>query len=131
MVPPGPAGSRAVRGRCSQRCSHDQPTDSEPRHPPPRQVQVSYLRRALGLASAGPAPSLRTEAGGYALDVDADAVDVYRFERGVSSAAGRLAQPSRQEVEAGLAELRAALGLWRGGALQDVGDEPVVVPEGE
>src|ERR671919_1234411 len=110
MVPPGPAGSRAVRGRCS----HDQPTDSEPRHPPPRQVQVSYLRRALGLASAGPAPSLRTEAGGYALDVDADAVDVYRFERGVSSAAGRLAQPSRQEVEAGLAELRAALGLWRG-----------------
>ncbi|HYZ97652.1 MAG TPA: BTAD domain-containing putative transcriptional regulator, partial [Acidimicrobiales bacterium] len=131
MVPPGPAGSRAVRGRCSQRCSHDQPTDSEPRHPPPRQVQVSYLRRALGLASAGPAPSLRTEAGGYALDVDADAVDVYRFERGVSSAAGRLAQPSRQEVEAGLAELRAALGLWRGEALQDVAYESFVVAEVE
>jgi predicted ATPase/DNA-binding SARP family transcriptional activator len=93
------------------------------------QVQVSYLRRALGLASTGAAPCLRTEAGGYVLDVNADAVDVYRLERAVSSATERLAQQSREEVEAGLAELRAVLGLWRGEALQDVAYEPFAVPE--
>jgi predicted ATPase/DNA-binding SARP family transcriptional activator len=95
------------------------------------QVLVSYLRRVLGFASAGGAPCLRTEAGGYVLDVEPDAVDVYRFEHGVSSATARLADPSREEVEAGLAELRAVLGLWRGEALQDVAYEPFVVAEVE
>ncbi len=93
------------------------------------QVQVSYLRRALGMASSGGAPCLRTEAGGYVLDVEADAVDMYRFERAVSSATERLATESRDEVEAGLAELRTALGLWRGEALQDVAYEPFAAPE--
>jgi DNA-binding SARP family transcriptional activator len=36
------------------------------------QGQVSYLRRVLGFAPTGPAPGLRTAAGGYVLDVDPD-----------------------------------------------------------
>ena len=55
------------------------------------QVQVSYLRRALGLATTGDPPALRTAAGGYQLDVEPDSVDSHRFERLVTAAAGRLA----------------------------------------
>ena len=91
------------------------------------QVQVSYLRRTLGLSSAGDAPALRTVAGGYRLDVDADSVDVLRFERLVTSAAARLATPTSRDADVALGELQSALDLWRGEALQDVAGEPFAV----
>ena len=95
------------------------------------QVQVSYLRRVLGLSPTGPAPALRTAASGYLLDVAAESIDVHRFERLVVSAGERLASRSHVEVEAALAELEDALRLWRGEPLQDVGYEPFVVAEVE
>ena len=93
------------------------------------QGQVSYLRRVLRLSSTGPAPALRTTVGGYVLDVDPASVDVRRFERQVSSAAGRLGDPTSGDAEVALSELRAALSLWRGEPLQDVAHEPFAVAE--
>ena len=70
------------------------------------QKYVSELRKAL------PAPILETAAGGYRLDVGPDAVDARRFERLVAD--GHVA---------------AALALWRGDVLADLGDLAFVVPE--
>jgi len=76
---------------------------------------VSRLRGALG-------GSVVPVSGGsaYALQVAAEAVDVFRFER--------LAEEGRAALERGAVaraadRLRAALGLWRGPALADVADE--------
>jgi predicted ATPase/DNA-binding SARP family transcriptional activator len=93
------------------------------------QGQVSYLRRVLRLSSTGPAPALRTSAGGYVLDIDPASVDVRRFERQVSSAGDRLGNPNSGDAEAALSELRSALDLWRGEPLQDVASEPFAVAE--
>jgi predicted ATPase/DNA-binding SARP family transcriptional activator len=93
------------------------------------QVQVSYLRRALGLPATGDAPALRTVAGGYVLDVEPDSVDVHRFERLVTSAAGRLTKGEHLDAGAALAELREALDLWRGRPLQDVAYEQFAVAD--
>ena len=87
------------------------------------QVQVSYLRRALGLATTGDPPALRTAAGGYQLDVEPDSVDSHRFERLVTAAAGRLATGSSDAAARAVGELEQALGLWRGEPLQDVAYE--------
>src|SRR5947209_18548086 len=75
------------------------------------QNAVSQVRRILP-ANA----SLRTESGGYALDVDPDAVDARRFER--------LVREAEEELELGdpasaRTTLRDALSLWRGPALVD------------
>jgi predicted ATPase/DNA-binding SARP family transcriptional activator len=95
------------------------------------QVLVSYLRRTLGSRDEEGTAALRTAAGGYALDVSADQVDVHRFERAVRSARARLtpSEATRQGVEATVRGLRTALGLWRGEPLQDVPHEPFVVAE--
>lgn len=65
--------------------------------------QVSRLRRVLG-------PALRTEPGGYRLDVGPDDVDARAFERLL--AAGRSAAGPAE----GVALLERAAGLWRGPA---------------
>jgi DNA-binding SARP family transcriptional activator len=76
---------------------------------------VSYLRRTLGPAGND---VLVTRAPGYALVVDDDAVDAARFERAVHQALQ--AGSDRPAAEDALAELDAALSLWRGEPLADV-----------
>ena len=90
--------------------------------PPPSatgtlQTYVSRMRRAL---QGGPELSL--DAGGYRLDVDADAVDFRRFE--ALADRGR-AELGRHEVAEALDSLDAALELWRGPALADLADTEV------
>ena len=70
------------------------------------QKYVSELRKTL------PDPVLRTAGRGYVLDVDPDVVDARRFERLVEQQ-----------------DFRAALDLWRGEVLADLGELGFVVPE--
>ena len=75
------------------------------------QKQISRLRRRLG----DHAP-VRHSGAGYALEIDPDAVDCCRFEellRRARVAAGQ------DDSERAAADLRTALGLWRGAALAD------------
>ncbi|MGW4421860.1 BTAD domain-containing putative transcriptional regulator [Streptosporangium sp. NPDC004631] len=79
------------------------------------QAQVSRLRRNL------PGDLIEFHGAGYRLAVDADDVDVHRFER--------LTREGRRFLVAGHHEraarsLRDALGLWRGPALANVADAP-------
>jgi predicted ATPase/DNA-binding SARP family transcriptional activator len=74
------------------------------------QVYVSGLRRALDEAGAGGA--LVTRPGGYALELDRERVDAYRFERLLGEARGA-------EAERAAELLREALALWRGPPLLD------------
>ncbi|QYC39012.1 Putative HTH-type transcriptional regulator [Nonomuraea coxensis DSM 45129] len=71
------------------------------------QALVSRLRRVL------PDGVVEADAGGYRLAVEAEAVDVCRFERLVGQARG--AEPAAR-AEA----LRSALALWRGGAMEGI-----------
>jgi DNA-binding SARP family transcriptional activator len=84
------------------------------------QVHVSRLRKALGNAA------LETRAGGYALNVEAESVDLFRFED--------LTQDGRRLLAAGdPAAARAAFGealaLWRGPPLADFTYEPFAQTE--
>ncbi|MFI9330271.1 BTAD domain-containing putative transcriptional regulator [Kitasatospora sp. NPDC052868] len=85
------------------------------------QSLVSRLRRVLGDPAL-----LGSDPGGYRLAVEADAVDVVRFERLARS--GRLLLAQDRPAEAAAA-LREALGLWRGGALADVREAPFAEAE--
>jgi len=67
---------------------------------------VSRLRKVL------PDGAVEGRPDGYRLLVDPDAVDAVRFER--------LLTLARNEPP-GIRQLRAALGLWRGAAMQDIG----------
>src|SRR5581483_6398016 len=78
-------------------------------------IQVSRLRKALA-----PAAPLVTRAGGYALELEPDAIDVHRFERLLAD--GRDANAAGKHAEAS-ATLDEALSLWRGPALADVAYE--------
>jgi ABC-2 type transport system ATP-binding protein len=74
---------------------------------------VSRLRHALADAGASKyGVELATVDPGYALHADPDRVDVHRFHRLVRQAAETEAPKQRAET------LRAALGLWRGEALE-------------
>lgn len=77
------------------------------------QASVSRLRRALGAGAA----LLATVAPGYVLRLEAEQLDVRRFEHLLEVAAA--ADPT---AAAGL--MREALGLWRGPALADLAFEP-------
>jgi len=86
------------------------------------QMQISRLRRWLSEAGLERG-ALVAEQGGYALAVHGLRLDADRFEQ--------LLEAGRRRVEAadsdgGAAHLREALGLWRGGALEDAGDGPQV-----
>ncbi len=76
------------------------------------QSHVSQLRRALGRAG----DAVATGPDGYCLDVPAGHVDAKAFEAAVRDAAA-LDAPARATA------LAAALGRWRGPALQGLGDE--------
>jgi DNA-binding SARP family transcriptional activator/tetratricopeptide (TPR) repeat protein len=75
------------------------------------QVHVSQLRKFL------PKGTLVTRPPGYLLELDAEALDLQRFERLVEAA--RSVDPARASSLLG-----EALGLWRGPPLAEFGDEP-------
>ena len=81
----------------------------------------SYVSRLRGVLA--PEAALAARGGGYVLGVDPGAVDVVRFE---GLAASGQAVLRRGEAAAAAGYFRAALGLWRGRALADVGEvEPL------
>jgi DNA-binding SARP family transcriptional activator len=79
------------------------------------QRHVSELRKLLG------AEAIETRAPGYLLRVAPNCLDLERFEQWTERAAHALA---RGDHDAGLDQLRAALGLWRGAPLADLAYEP-------
>jgi predicted ATPase/DNA-binding SARP family transcriptional activator len=88
------------------------------------QLRVSKLRRAL-VAAGVPGDVLLTQAPGYRLAVDPEAVDAVRFERLVTRSRALAGDPA-----AALTVLEEALALWRGPALADVGDVEWAAAEG-
>jgi DNA-binding SARP family transcriptional activator len=84
------------------------------------QIYVSHLRKAL------PGGVLRTQAPGYVVEVEPDALDLGRFGR--MRADGRAAL-ERGDAAAAAALLADALGLWRGAALAEF-PEPFARVEG-
>jgi DNA-binding SARP family transcriptional activator len=75
------------------------------------QTQIMRLRRLLGNAR------IRTEPGGYLLDIQPDDVDVVRFERLVSAVA------AETEVDEQRLLLAEALTIWRGTPFEGVGSQ--------
>ena len=95
--------------------------DELPRNPANAlQIQVSYLRKALANTQPDGASLLETRAGGYSLLVDRSTIDAHRFESTVKHLAPSDALRSTEGLSAALDEVDAALGLWRGDALEDV-----------
>ncbi|HEY7199345.1 MAG TPA: BTAD domain-containing putative transcriptional regulator, partial [Candidatus Dormibacteraeota bacterium] len=100
--------------------------------PPPSasaslQAYVSNLRRLLepGRSPRAPARLLVSAPPGYAVRVDGDAVDAWRFER-LLRQARELGRPDPGKARSLLEE---ALALWQGPAYAEVGDEPWAVAE--
>jgi predicted ATPase/DNA-binding SARP family transcriptional activator len=83
-------------------------------------VAIARLRRALEPLDGDGPPVLRTVAGGYMLSLSAGQLDAEEF--GALVKAGQDALHDGQAARAGDL-LRAALALWRGPALADVGFE--------
>jgi DNA-binding SARP family transcriptional activator len=91
------------------------------------QTYVAHLRRLLEPERPPRAPArlLVSAAPGYALRLDGDAVDAWRFERLVGEAReNSMAGPARARIVLG-----EALALWRGGAYAEVADEEWAVAE--
>jgi len=84
------------------------------------QVYVHGLRQALG------SERIETHGSGYRLPVEESEVDLARFER-LLERGGRALAEGRPADSAD--DLRAALALWRGSALADLGGEPVAEAE--
>ncbi|MGS0687093.1 BTAD domain-containing putative transcriptional regulator [Nakamurella sp. GG22] len=89
------------------------------------QAYVSHLRRALepDRAPRTPATVLVSEPPGYAIRVPTNAVDAWRFEALVRSAAEQPGTASEREL------LDEALALWRGDAFGEFAAEPWAEPE--
>ncbi|MBM7439029.1 BTAD domain-containing putative transcriptional regulator [Streptomyces sp. HB132] len=77
----------------------------------------TYVRTLRQRLPAGAVDGLRTEPSGYSLDAVPGEVDMLLFEQQL--AAARAAR-DRGEDAAALRAYESALGLWRGGVLQDV-----------
>lgn len=86
-------------------------------------VQISRLRKALE-----PEELLKTRSGGYVLEVEAEEIDVHRFERLLEQ--GKRDNAAGKHLEA-LAALETALGLWRGAALADLAYQDFARTEAE
>jgi DNA-binding SARP family transcriptional activator len=89
------------------------------------QVHVSRLRKALSVGNAGGAVIVTRERG-YQLRVDPERLDSYQFERLVTEGRRELAAGSPARAAAAF---EAALSLWRGAPLADLGEEPFVQRE--
>ena len=91
------------------------------------QAYVSRLRKALrGELVNGEGGVIVFDHGGYRLDLSADDVDSYRFERLVEDA-DRCARSG--DAERATRVLTDALELWRGPALSEFADEPFAQTE--
>jgi DNA-binding SARP family transcriptional activator/pimeloyl-ACP methyl ester carboxylesterase len=90
------------------------------------QVRLAELRRAFRSAGPGEAGRLVTVAPGYQLRAAAGELDALRF--GQLAAAGRAALTAGDPAAA-IGDLDAALALWRGPALADLGDQEFAVTE--
>jgi DNA-binding SARP family transcriptional activator len=95
------------------------------RHPPGKarnavQAHIVRLRRILSdrLGDKRAKDMLQTSPAGYVLHLDDGAIDAHRFSHGVAAAKELKATDQQRAAEL----LRAALALWRGPALLDVGD---------
>jgi basic membrane lipoprotein Med (substrate-binding protein (PBP1-ABC) superfamily)/DNA-binding SARP family transcriptional activator len=87
------------------------------------QIYVSDLRKAFdGLGAKG---VLSTRSPGYQLDVHPDSIDILQFETRVREGTRKLREGY---PDTGAADLRAALGLWRGPALSDFTYEEFAQP---
>ncbi len=84
------------------------------------QTYVARLRKAL------PSGTLRTRPPGYVVEVEADRLDLVRFERALAE--GRRALGDGRPMHAA-STLREALDLWRGQALTEFASEPFAVAE--
>jgi DNA-binding SARP family transcriptional activator len=91
------------------------------------QTYVANLRRAIepDRAPREPASILVTQPPGYALHVDADAVDAMRFQRSAEHARGLVAS----DPNCALALLTEALSWWRGEAYAEFADESFAMRE--
>jgi len=90
------------------------------------EVHVSRLRKALPAGEGG--GEITSRGGGYLLAADPEAVDVNRFERMVESGRRTLAAGRHEEA---IAQLRAALELWRGRPLEGLEDYAFASAEAE
>lgn len=90
------------------------------------QVYVSQLRKALRVEGSPRDAVLATQGPGYVLQVQAEDVDLQRFERMVGE--GRRALAAAEPIRAAQL-LRDALALWRGSALADLAAESFAQPE--
>ena len=90
------------------------------------QIQISYLRRTLAAGSADGAQPIRTRAGGYAIDIDPDQLDLHRFEQMVAALPADAERTPPYAVGEMLDLVDGALNLWRGEAFADLGGEPFV-----
>ena len=91
------------------------------------QSYVFHLRQVLepDRPRGTPGAVLVTVPGGYRLEVDPQTIDVARFEDLVAAAD---AAAERHEPGTAAAAYRAALALWRGDVLEDLGDHDFVAP---
>ena len=83
------------------------------------QGYVSGLRKALGKEA------IETQGAGYVLRVELGALDLQRFEELARDGSRALERGDSDEASTAL---RAALALWRGPALADLADEPLLDP---
>src|SRR5262245_40456178 len=87
------------------------------------QIYVSNLRKTFeGLGANG---VLSTRSPGYQLDARADSIDMRQFESQVREGTSKI---RGGDPDAGAADLRAALRLWRGPALSDFAYEEFAQP---
>jgi YVTN family beta-propeller protein len=85
------------------------------------QVHVWRLRKTLGANGTGP---LRTEPGGYVLEVGPGELDLMEFDRLLSQGRSALAAGRAEAASRALAD---ALALWRGIPLEEFCDEPFAI----
>src|SRR5262249_5140763 len=91
------------------------------------QAYISRLRKALrGEVVDDGCDAILFEHGGYVLDVPADQVDSYRFERLVEEAERHA---EGRDVERAADALSDAFALWRGAPLPDFANEPFAQAE--
>ncbi|MGQ0466922.1 MAG: ATP-binding protein [Sporichthyaceae bacterium] len=87
---------------------------------------VARLRRAVVVADEEPVAWLGGRTAGYVLDLGPDQVDLLRFERLAAAGRDALARSAPAEAARALAE---GLALWRGPALDGLGDCPILAAE--